>query len=633
MVIYAPASTRDAKSLSSAVRRGRLRRLATGIYADDLERPADEIVRHHLLAILGTAYPDCYVSHSTAALLGPREGSAFISGSPTRRAVDLPGLTVHRLGGLDEPEARWLELDTLVANSLSAEPRPARVRISTPLQTVFEVLSTDARQPHRSLPDETVRSLINDLGRVDRIRAERFARRHGFNREYERYKVLAADLAAGYTVAPTGPEGLDVFFYDWRVGRLERLSGGEFRFRYAEAWTTPLTSHLPTNHEGPAYEGPGLPPFFENLLPEGWAEARLHAVHRIAGEDVFGLLKTTAKYPGNLTLRPDELDATVMEYDRLGLHLERIAPDPGQRLPVREALGEDPETRALWLELKRRGAPRLSGVQRKLPVHLAADPSNPTGFVLTLAGLVVPGSHILKFQGFDQPDLVQNEWATMELARRAGLEVASVRQVTFQADSRFRTPGLLVERFDVPAVDEPEQISILEDAASVLALRRADKYRTSMERIQDALADEGLASAGLLRFVELAAFSWLVGNGDLHAKNVSILRDFRPGKLGSAPEPIGVRLSPAYDLVNTAVVIRGDLFALPVGGRENNLRRRDFLALAARVDLSRSTVDARLDRVARSVEANLDEVLAGAELPKGALEAYREIVTSRLAAF
>jgi hypothetical protein len=114
---------------------------------------------------------------------------------------------------------------------------------------------------------------------------------------------------------------------------------------------------------------------------------------------------------------------------------------------------------------------------------------------------------------------------------------------------------------------------------------------------------------------------------------VSILRDFRPGKLGSAPEPIGVRLSPAYDLVNTAVVIRGDLFALPVGGRENNLRRRDFLALAARVDLSRSTVDARLDRVARSVEANLDEVLAGAELPKGALEAYREIVTSRLAAF
>lgn len=633
MTIYAPATARDAKSLSAAARRGRIRRLATGIYTDDLDQPAEQIVRHHLLAILGMAYPDCYVSHSTAALLRPREGDAFISGSPTRRPVELPGVTVHRLGGWDDPETRLLELDTLVANALSADPRPGRVRMSTPLQTVFEVLSADARQPHRSLPDETVRGLIDELGAADRARAERFARRHGLATEYERYSTLAADLAAGRSLAPRGPEGLDVFFYDWPVGRLERLSGGEYRFRYDDGWRTPLTARLPRSPEGLSYEGPGLPPFFENLLPEGWAEARLQAVHHIAREDVFGLLKTTAKYPGNLTLRPDDLDATVVEYDRLDSRLEQITPDPGQRLPIREALGEDPETRDLWLELKRRGAPRLSGVQRKLPVHLAPDPSNPSGFVLTLAGLVVPGSHILKFQGFDQPDLVQNEWATMELARRVGLAVAPVRQVAFQADSRVRTPALLVERFDVPATREPKQVSILEDAASLLGLRRADKYRTSMERIQDALSDAGVERDDLLRFVDLAAFSWLVGNGDLHAKNVSVLRDFLPGQLGAPPQPSGVRLSPAYDLVNTAVVIRGDLFALPVNGRENNLRRRDFLALAARVDLPEDTVDARLDRVAGGLERHLEAVLDVAELPEDAVALYREIVTDRLAAF
>jgi len=420
------------------------------------------------------------------------------------------------------------------------------------------------------------------------------------------------------------------------VGRLERLSGGEYRFRYDDGWKTPLTARLPVRParpDDPAYEGPGLPPFFENLLPEGWAEARLQAVHHIAREDVFGLLKTTAKYPGNLTLRPDDLDATSLEFDRLGTRVEWIAPDPAERLRVREDLGEDPETRDLWLELRRRGAPRLSGVQRKLPVHLAPDPSDPANFALTLAGLVVPASHILKFQGFDQPDLVQNEWATMELARLAGLDVAPVRQVEFQENSRFRTPGLLVERFDIPATDDPERVSVLEDAASLLGLGRADKYRTSMERIQDALAGAGLPPADLLRFVELAAFSWLAGNGDLHAKNVSILRDFRPGKLGAAPRPIGVRLSPVYDLVNTAVVIRGDLFALPVNGRENNLRRRDFLGLAARVDLAEDSVDARLDRVAHGIEQHLDAVLDVAGLPEDAADAYRGIVTERVAAF
>jgi len=633
MMIYTPASARDRKSLAEAARRGRLRRLATGIYTDDLEQPADEVVRRHLLAILGLAYPDCYVSHSTAALLGPRKDDAFISGSPTRRPVELPGVTVYRLGGWDHPETSLLELDTLVASSLSADPRPARVRISTPLQTVFEVLSADARQPNRSLPDQTVRGLIDDLGRADRARAERFARRHGLTTEYDKYATLAIDLAVGRTLVPAQSEGLDVFFYDWPVGRLERLSGAEFRFGYDDAWRTPLTAQLPAAPDGPAYEGPCLPPFFENLLPEGWAEARLQAVHRIAREDVFGLLKTTTKYPGNLTLRPDDFDAAVLEHDRLDVRLEQIAPEPARQLTVREDIGGAPETRELWLALKRRGAPRLSGVQRKLPVHLAPDPSNPTGYALTLAGLVVPGSHILKFQGFDQPDLVRNEWATMELARRVGLEVASVRQVVFQEDSPFPAPALLVERFDIPEDDDPERVSILEDAASLLGLGRADKYRTSMERVQDALRRAGLEPAGLLRFVELGAFSWLVGNGDLHAKNVSVLRDFRPGKLGAAPRPTGVRLSPAYDLVNTALVIRGDLFALPVNGRENNLRRRDFLALAARLELPGDTVDARLDRVTGGIERHLDQVLDAAGLPKGAARTYREIVTDRLAGF
>jgi serine/threonine-protein kinase HipA len=629
-MLLIPSSTREADALQAAARRSRVRRLARGVYTDDLDSPAAAIVQRDLLALLGALYPDCYLSHSTAALLHAYEGHAFVSGASTRRRLKLPGVTVHRLGSMPAPETRILELDTLVATALSGDPRPARVLVSTPLQTVFELLSRDARQPHRTLPEENIRGLIEGLSSSDRLRARRFAARNEMSTEYEKFETLARDLAAARAVSTARPGGLDLCFYDWRVGRLEELSGGEYRFTYDEEWKTPLTTHLPLRDDAPAYEGPGLPPFLDNLLPEGWAESRLRAVHHIARNDAFGLLKTTPKYLSNLTMRADDFDAGALRYDRLDVRLRDIAPDPVERLPVQETIGEAPDARSLWLELKRRGATRLSGVQRKLPVRLERAGFGRDRCSLTLAGVSRSGSHILKFMAPDDPGLVQNEWATMELARRVALTVAAVRQVSFQPDSAFPTPGLLVERFDVPEEREPAQIVLLEDAASLLGLRREDKYRTSMERIQDAIAEAGADRSQLLEFVALAAFSWLVGNGDLHAKNVSILRAYRPGTLGAGPEPTGVRLSPAYDLVNTAVLIPGDLFAVPVNGRENNLRRRDFHALATRPGLAAAEVDARIDEVVRGLRVHLDPVLAASGLPDDAMDAYREVVNSRI---
>jgi serine/threonine protein kinase HipA of HipAB toxin-antitoxin module len=35
------------------------------------------------------------------------------------------------------------------------------------------------------------------------------------------------------------------------------------------------------------------------------------------------------------------------------------------------------------------------------------------------------------------------------------------------------------------------------------------------------------------RFSDHVIFSWIVGNGDLHAKNIAILRSIEPGILGN----------------------------------------------------------------------------------------------------
>jgi len=75
-------------------------------------------------------------------------------------------------------------------------------------------------------------------------------------------------------------------------------------------------------------------------------------------------------------------------------------------------------------------------------------------------------------------------------------------------------------------------------------------------------------------------------NGDLHAKNIAVLHDIRPGRLGSEPGYEGARYAPLYDLLNTRVVLRDDLFALPLDGKQNGLRRKDLALLARRGPLS-----------------------------------------------
>ena len=66
----------------------------------------------------------------------------------------------------------------------------------------------------------------------------------------------------------------------------------------------------------------------------------------------------------------------------------------------------------------------------------------------------------------------------------------------------------------------------------------------------------------------------------LSRKNIAVLRSIEPGSLGNQPRKAETRYSPLYDLVNTDLAIPGDLFALPVNGKQNNLRANDFAALA-----------------------------------------------------
>lgn len=79
-------------------------------------------------------------------------------------------------------------------------PEELYIRISTPLQTIFECLAKTRTYPEKSLPDDQVSALISRLGEADRQRAERFAVRNGLRREYVRFQELSFGIAEAETI-------------------------------------------------------------------------------------------------------------------------------------------------------------------------------------------------------------------------------------------------------------------------------------------------------------------------------------------------------------------------------------------------------------------------------------------------
>ncbi len=79
------------------------------------------------------------------------------------------------------------------------------------------------------------------------------------------------------------------------VGRLEETVDGT-RFTYDAAWlrrqdAVPVSLTLPLRPE--PYESPGLHPFFENLLPEGWMLEIATVALKVSKDDAFGMLLAT----------------------------------------------------------------------------------------------------------------------------------------------------------------------------------------------------------------------------------------------------------------------------------------------------------------------------------------------------
>ena len=353
------------------------------------------------------------------------------------------------------------------------------------------------------------------------------------------------------------------------VGTLEDR-GRSSSFRYADDYRVSelpgggIATSLPLREE--PYETPGrfLPTFFENLLPEGFRADSVRARYRLALDDAFGMFQ-------------------IVGGDTIGDVWAEVATgsDP---LEFEEADYE----RALEADLARSSS--VAGVQPKL---------SPARVTLWSAGR----REILKLEPAAYPGLVENEMLTMEIARRdCRIETARTQVRT---DARGRR-ALAVARFD----RDPEGRALhQEDGCQLLDVYSGAKYRVKFrDLLERARAVSPLEDVVALRWLELYAFSYLVGNADLHAKNLSL---YAP-RVGA-----GLRPTPAYDLVSTMLYPGLDAhMALRLDGKDDNLKARDFIAFFGRFGVAEPLVRARLATIAQGVARRMNDLEAVAPTKK-----------------
>jgi serine/threonine-protein kinase HipA len=253
------------------------------------------------------------------------------------------------------------------------------------------------------------------------------------------------------------------------------------------------------------------------------------------------------------------------------------------------------------------GHTSLSGIQKKISVNLAADRA-------TLQVAAEGGRYILKPQTETYPALPENEHVTTRLAQLVEIEVAPFGMVPLKDGSL----AYIVRRFD--RLDDGRKLR-QEDFCQLAELSPKEKYDGSAEllvRLLRKYASEPLIE--ILKLYRLLVFIWWSGNGDMHLKNFSLLVD----------EQGVMRLTPAYDLACTRLVIPNDALALPITGKKDNLDRDDWMAFARYCQLPEKTALRVLETqasVTDSAAALIDRSFMSAEQKK----AYRALTAERRA--
>jgi len=560
---------------------GKLVQLMRGIYVD-ADDDIDSTVLKHAVRIARYLYPRAYLSAASAALLGPtRDGRLFLSARRKQRT------RIRTLEIIQNEAPTHPSLGEAVVDDGMGE---FRVNVSSIRQRFLEAFRL--RSEHAASINEEMRATIaarlieeygSPQGAADAVWT--LARENEWYREGESAERY---LLHRPSIAPAKNEAALDLIVAWHGAPLGHLTHDGFEWRWK-----------PSDGEGPPLirqTTPGkLPPFIVSLLPEGWLEQVLK------DKDERSLLRSGKRYMSNIIIVEREAELTTLPQDVLLTRLDKYTTGgvfTGKYAGPGRGEIEGNFERNLAQIYARADTPRLSGVQIKAPMYL-----DPEGILSPATGK--PFTHILKpagTSGYDALPLV--EWIAMALGRAAGFAVPATALVAMPDKM---PPALVVERFDIREGHNDTRMLALEDMCSVLELPTTAKYDGTMERVARAVRPLSTEPEDdLLIIVKRALFAWLIADGDMHLKNMALLKIAQPGD----KQFRSVRMAPLYDAVTTRVFpqLKHDRLALKLNGKDDNLRRADFRALATTAGLRAAEADVAIDDLLQRLVGIIDQI-------------------------
>lgn len=419
----------------------------------------------------------------------------------------------------------------------------------------------------------------------------------------------------------------NVYYKDRFAGVVRQEPGERVSFTYDESYLAsgqPAIAHTLPLRTGPYISQSGLPPFFDNLVAEGWME---DAQTRLLGK------RRASRFELLLAFGQDCAGAVSI-----------IDPDPQDRGSIKP---DDPMEIAVMA-----GRASLSGIQPKLALIERDGQLRP-------ARTDELSTHIGKFASPRHDDLPANEYLTTK-ALKALLPDDDIVDLRIGRIAGFKDPALIIKRFDrnlehleenfrggsgsgagfgdgsgygggsAPGFGWPDgsgdsyrsspfevQRIHFEEFNQLLGYPSDAKYDGSHKSMADFIRQTpGCLPAEIYRLYLRILAGLLLGNTDMHLKNFAMFHT-----------EAGLRLTPAYDAV-AAALYGYNTIALSISGNANiplgDLKARALISLGEEFGLPAPAIAMAAGQLEKRKETAQDAI---AESKTGAAELRDAIIS------
>ncbi|MDR1859252.1 MAG: type II toxin-antitoxin system HipA family toxin [Treponema sp.] len=406
---------------------------------------------------------------------------------------------------------------------------------------------------------------------------------------------------------------LNVYLHGEKAGVLAGDEQAGLSFRYESDARHSLSVRMPLRDE--EYPHAYAYPYFENLTPEGRPLEIIADKLRVSENNPLSILeKIGGDCAGAVALYEGEKPA-------------------GSRKPLKEISEKD--MARLIDELP--DNPLLTGIENPPRLSLAGAQSKFAicgGTGLYCPNDSYPSTQIIKIGNSKYTGIMQNELFCMTLGRNLGLSIPQSiclrkvkgrlyldisrydRRIVSQQGGVFKVERIHQEDF-CQALGYPSSKKYQADGGPGLR----DCYQAITEYSRNKVAD-------VLSLLQWAAFNYLIGNADAHAKNLSFLHSNG-----------GVTLAPFYDILSTEIYpekITSRKIAMLINGKDNyeKIRRKDFFAVFRQLGLNPSqamkNVSQRFAGIAECAKALRDRLNSDKLTASPVYDAIIAIINKRL---